>query len=38
MVSLGILALGAFVFTILAKVAIPIEIARERRRAGLITD
>jgi molybdopterin-containing oxidoreductase family membrane subunit len=31
-VSLGILALGAFVFTALAKVAIPIEIARDRRR------
>jgi molybdopterin-containing oxidoreductase family membrane subunit len=29
MVSLGILALGAFVFTVLAKVAIPIELRRD---------
>jgi Ni/Fe-hydrogenase subunit HybB-like protein len=33
-VSLGILALGTFVFTVLAKVAIPIELWRERRLSG----
>lgn len=34
-VSLGILALGTFVFTALAKIAIPIELARERLRNGI---
>jgi len=31
-VSIGIFAFGAFVFTVLAKVAIPIELRRELRR------